>query len=102
MSEFTRDLSRVGGAVSAGLSQLSFGLQRQASREMERVRAQALLAVEREQGRALLTNTALQNTAALSALEAHCLQVAPLGDARYKLIVDAYAMGAANTIARWT
>ena len=69
--------------------------------QIERVQAQALVADVKEQGRALLTNTALQNVGALSALEAHLIQVAPLGEARYKHIVDAYAMGAAQAIARW-
>ncbi|HWH25144.1 MAG TPA: hypothetical protein VNT53_00660 [Pseudolysinimonas sp.] len=59
------------------------------------------MADTREQGRALLTNTALQNVGALSALEQHLIQVAPLGEARYKHIVDAYAMGAARSISGW-
>ncbi len=49
----------------------------------------------------LLTNTALNNVGALSALEQHLIQVAPLGEARYKHIVDSYAMGAAMAIQRW-
>lgn len=76
-------------------------MQRQAGREIERVQAQALVADVREQGRAFLTNTALQNVGALSALEAHLIEVAPLGEARYKHIVDSYAAGAAQAIARW-
>lgn len=102
MFETTKDLTPLGGAFSAnGLAQMSGSMQRQASREIERVQGQALVADVKEQGRALLTNTALQNVGALSALEAHLLQVAPLGEARYKHIVDAYAMGAAQAIARW-
>ena len=50
---------------------------------------------------AVLTNTALNNVGALSALEAHLIQVAPLGEARYKHIVDSYAMGASIAIQRW-
>ena len=45
---------------------------------------------------------ALNEVGSLSALETHLLQVAPLGEARYKHIVDAYAMGAARTIARFS
>jgi hypothetical protein len=96
------ELEPLGGMFSSnGLSQMSGSMQRQASREIERVQAQALIADTREQGRALLTNTALNNVGALSALEQHLIQVAPLGEARYKHIVDSYAMGAAAAIQRW-
>lgn len=96
------ELAPLGGAFSQqGLAQMSGSMHRQASREIERVQAQALIADTREQGRALLTNTALQNVGALTALEQHLIQVAPLGEARYKHIVDAYAMGAAQAISRW-
>ncbi|MCL2807436.1 MAG: hypothetical protein FWD27_04630 [Coriobacteriia bacterium] len=54
-----------------------------------------------EQGRGLLTSTALENVGALSALEAHLTQIAPQGAERYRHIVDAYALGAAQKIARW-
>ena len=96
------ELAPLGGAFGAqALAQMSGGIQRQAGREIERVQAQALIADTREQGRALLTNTALNNVGALSALEQHLIQVAPLGEARYKHIVDSYAMGAASAIQRW-
>lgn len=102
MFDSKTELAPLGGAFSAnGLAQMSSSAQRQTGREIERVQAQALVADVREQGRALLTNTALQNVGALSALEAHLIQVAPLGEARYKHIVDAYAMGAAQAVARW-
>jgi hypothetical protein len=96
------ELAPLGGAFgSQGLAQISSTMQRQAAREIERVQAQALIADTREQGRALLTNTALSNVGALSALEQHLIQVAPLGEARYKHIVDSYAMGAAQAVQRW-
>lgn len=96
------ELAPIGGSFGAqGLAQMSGSMQRQTGREIERVQAQALVADTREQGRALLTNTALQNVGALSALEQHLIQVAPLGEARYKHIVDAYAMGAARSISGW-
>lgn len=102
MFDTKNELAPLGGALSStGLAQMGAGMQRQASREVERVQGQALIAEVREQGRAFLTNTALQNVGALTALEQHLLQVAPLGEARYKHIVDAYAMGAAQAIARW-
>tara|TARA_R110000868_G_C10971200_1_gene769994 strand:+ start:11754 stop:12113 length:360 start_codon:yes stop_codon:yes gene_type:complete len=96
------ELAPLGGAFSSnGLAQMSGSMQRQTGREVERVQAQAVVAEVREQGRAFLTNTALQNVGALTALEQHLIQVAPLGEARYKHIVDAYAMGAAQSITRW-
>jgi hypothetical protein len=102
MFDSKTELAPLGGAFSSnGLAQMSGSAQRQTGREIERVQAQALVADVKEQGRALLTNTALQNVGALSALESHLIQVAPLGEARYKHIVDAYAMGAAQAIARW-
>jgi hypothetical protein len=100
--ESKTDLVPLGGAFGQqGLAQMSGSMQRQAGREIEKVQAQALIADTREQGRALLTNTALQNVGALTALEQHLIQIAPLGEARYKHIVDGYAMGAAQAISRW-
>lgn len=54
-----------------------------------------------EEARGYLANQALEIVGALTSLEQQLIQVAPLGEARYKLIVDSYAMGAANTIARF-
>jgi len=91
----------LGGAFGAqALPQMSGGMQRQAGKEIERLQAQALVADTREQGRALLTNTALNNVGVLSALEQHLIQVAPLGEARYKHIVDSFATSAAAAIQR--
>ncbi|MHB1371335.1 MAG: hypothetical protein ACYCW7_14200 [Pseudomonadaceae bacterium] len=83
------------------VERMSMPMQRQATREIERVVTQGLVTNTHEQVRALLTNTALQNVGALSSLEEHLNQVAPSGAARYQHIVDAYALGAAHTIARW-
>lgn len=82
------------------LTQMSGQMQRQTGREIERTQAQALVADVREQGRAFLANTALQNVGALTALEQHLISSLPLGEARYKHIVDAYTMGAAQAIIR--
>lgn len=96
------ELSAAGGAFGAqALSQMSGSMHRQAGREIERVQARALVANVHEEGRALLTGTALNNLGALSALEQHLIEIAPLGEARYKHIVDAYALGAAQAISRW-
>jgi hypothetical protein len=61
----------------------------------------AVLSMMYEQARATLTNTALQNVGALSALEDHLRNVSPSGAGRYKALVDAYALGAMRRIARW-
>ncbi|WP_431795265.1 hypothetical protein [Microbacterium enclense] len=101
MFETKKELAPLGGAFSStGLAQMSAGIQRQTSREVERVQGQAIVAEVKEQGRAFLTNSVLQNVGALTALEQHLIQVAPLGEARYKHIVDSYAMGAAQAISR--
>lgn len=89
------------GLMPQTLEQLSRPMQRQAGRDLERVIVQGLVTDTREQIRALLANTALQNVGALTALEEHLNHVAPSGAARYQLIVDAYAFGAAQTISRW-
>lgn len=102
MFETKKDLTPVGGAfTSTGLAQMSAGVQRQTSRELERVQGQAIVAEVKEQGRAFLANSVLQSIGALTALEQHLIQVAPLGEARYKHIVDSFTMGAAQAIVRW-
>jgi hypothetical protein len=54
-----------------------------------------------EQGRALLTSTALESVGALSAMEGYLCQVAPSGAHRYKLLIDACASAMANSILDW-
>jgi len=54
----------------------------------------------REQSRAMLASTALDNTAALSSMAAHLSAVAPYGHYCYYAIVQAYTIGAVNAIAR--
>lgn len=52
-------------------------------------------------GRAYLTQTALEHAGTLSALEQHLSSVTPHAAARYAHIVDGYVMGASNRLARW-
>lgn len=102
MFEAKKELAPLGGAfTSNGLAQMGAGMQRQTGREVERVQGQAVVAEVKEQGRAFLTNSVLQSVGALTALEQHLIQVAPLGEARYKHIVDSFTMGAAQAISRW-
>lgn len=50
---------------------------------------------------ALLTKAALDNVATLSALEAQLCFMAPMGEARYKTLIDSYTMTTAMRIAGW-
>ena len=70
-------------------------------REGGEVIANVIVSNLHEQGRVLLAKTALENLGALSALEAHLTQIAPNGEERYRSIVDAYTLGAAQKILRW-
>ena len=83
------------------LDRVAPSVARQTRRQIERVIGHGMVTEAHEQVRAILANAALENVGALSALEAHLLTIAPLGEARYKHIVDAYAMGAAREITRW-
>ena len=102
MLNSSKELSPLGGSTSSGLSRLSLGVQRQTRREVERVQARAIVAKLTEDGRAFLTHTALEHVGALTALEQHLITVAPLGEARYREIVDSYTLAAAAAIRRWS
>lgn len=99
----TTELLPTGSSMSSpqGLSQMSMGIQRQTRREVERVQSRAIVAKLVEDGRAYLTTTALEHVGALTALEQHLITVAPLGEARYREIVDSYTIGASAAIRRW-
>ncbi len=96
-------LTPLGASITShGLGRMSSGMQRQTARELERVQARAVVAKLVEDGRALLTHTALEHVGALTALEQHLITVAPLGEARYREIVDSYTLGASAAIRRWS
>lgn len=76
-----------------------------------RVPRDVIKAVQREHGRGLVVaarldagahaaRTGLLNTAMLSKDEETFIQFAPLGEARYKAIVDTYAIYAAGEVGR--
>ena len=93
-------------ALSNALADSSFGeltgmTKWEAKRDVSLAIKETVVAATREQGRACLTNIALENAGALSALEEHLTQIAPGGAERYRHIVDAYALGAAQKIAGW-
>ena len=70
-------------------------------RETNAIVRQTMATTLHEQGRAALAGTALENVVSLSALAENLTSIAPSGERRYHAIVDAYALGAANKIARW-
>lgn len=78
-----------------------------------RVPREVVRAVDREHGhghglvraarvdaRAYVANVALAHASILSADEANCIQMAPLGANRYRAIVDAFAIYAAGEVGR--
>ena len=89
--------SLIGTFNSQTTSKLKYLIQQGGSEVVKK----ALVSYIHEQGRTFLAKTALDNLAALSALEAHLTQVAPYGEERYQRIVDAYTIGAADKIMRW-
>jgi hypothetical protein len=98
-----KELSSLGGGLgSSSLAQLSLGVQRQTRREVERLQSRGIVAKLTEDGRAFLTHTALEHVGALTALEQHLITVAPLGEARYREIVDSYTLAAGAAIRRWS
>ena len=72
-----------------------------ATRDSRQLSRRVDSSITHEHYRALLTQTALNNIAALSTLEARLCEVAPYGEARYKAIVDSYTLSAAKKIVRW-
>ncbi len=74
-------------------------LSRPAGREVEAIRRRAVTATAKINAAAYVTHTALTFTAALSAEEARLVQQCPLGEARYKAIVDHFAGVACAEIA---
>ena len=59
-----------------------------------------LTADYQERSRAALVSNAMENAAALSALEMHLNAVAPSGWRRYRALVDSYTVGAITMIAK--
>lgn len=99
----TTELQQAGSSslTSQPFRGLSMGIERQTRREVERIQSRAIVAKLAEDGRALLTNVALEHVGALTALEQHLITVAPLGEARYRELVDSYTLGASAAIRRW-
>jgi hypothetical protein len=80
---------------------LNRSVAKQTRRDLDNVRANALVAEMVEEGRGLIASTALQIATMLASQEESARQVAPCGAARYKAIADAHAIGAAQAVSRW-
>ena len=61
----------------------------------------AMLEAGHDRCRALLAQSALQNTGSLAAMATRLSSIAPQGDEHYRAIVDAYARNAAMQVERW-
>lgn len=61
----------------------------------------AMLEAGHDRCRALLAQSALQNTGSLAAMAARLSSIAPQGGEHYRAIVDAYARNAAMQVERW-
>jgi len=75
-------------------------IMRRTRHDVERENSRALVLGARMEGGAYVARTALTNTALLTKDEESFIQLAPLGEARYKAIVDAYAIYAAGEVGR--
>jgi hypothetical protein len=102
MNQTMNQLTTMNGIFSSeALNNLPAIAKRSLRNDGAMVVKQTAVANLAEQGRAVVANTALENVGSLSALEDHLCQIAPGGSDRYKAIVDAYTLGAAQRIARW-
>lgn len=61
----------------------------------------AMLEVGHDRCRALLAQSALQNTGSLAAMATRLSSIAPQGSEHYRAIVDAYARNATMQVERW-
>ncbi|OJX70187.1 MAG: hypothetical protein BGO95_04095 [Micrococcales bacterium 73-13] len=107
------DLTTLGGEYPARELRLSNRAdQKHYTRELERVTAETAVAVRAEQariglanlherGRAVIANTAIDEVAALSALEEHLRATVPAAAPRVAAIVNAFTTGASMKILRW-
>lgn len=80
---------------------LSRAVARPVRRELDWVSGRAEVAAARDTARATLTHAALHNVGTLVSTCHSLMQVAPEGAAHYEALVNAYAAGAANAIARF-
>lgn len=90
---------RLGDALDALLGD-SVRVPREIVRAVDREHGRGLVQAARVDARAYVARTALVNTALLSADEANFIQMAPLGEGRYRAIIDNFAIFAAGEVGR--
>ena len=95
-------LALQGNGLSAqALDNMSWGIQRQTTREIEQVNKRAIIANVHEEARAQLCQTAMMNAGVISALEEQLIQFAPLGSSRYQAIADSFVIGTCKKLMQW-
>ena len=92
--------------VGSGLSTYSGqpasrAVARPVKRELDWVAGRSEVAAARDSARASLTNAAMHHVGTLVMTGQTLMQVAPEGAAHYETLLNAYAIGAANAIARF-
>lgn len=97
------ELSLFGGnssAVAPG-AYMGRGVAKTTKKSTDLVLGRAEVAYTTDAARAALTYSALNNVGTLVGAAEQLMQVAPAGQAYYEACLNAYAMGAANAIARF-
>jgi len=97
------DLSLFGSGASSALTgqNLGRGVSKQVKKSTDMVLGHAEVAYVTDGVRAGLTYSALNNIGTLVGAAEQLMEVAPAGQAYYEACINAYAMGAANGIARF-
>lgn len=97
------DLQLVGGSSSqlAPGQSMGRGVSRQTKKSTDVVLGRGEVALTTDTIRAGLTYSALNNVGTLVSTAKGLMEVAPEGAAYYEQIIGAYAIGAANAIARF-
>lgn len=72
--------------------------ERRLSGELAEAQRPAKIATAKIDGAAFATHVAVSHAAALSSLEARLIGIAPLGEARYKVLVDTFVGCAATEL----
>jgi hypothetical protein len=85
---------------SVGLVTQIRRLPRAVDRAIDLANGRALVAVAVVEGAALVTDIGMRELVDLTAREARAIELCPLGEPRYRVIVDTFAGLVANTVAR--
>ena len=89
-----------GLATSSG-SSMSRSVTKAVGKELDWLSARTEVAIARDDSRARLTNGAMHNVGTLVMTGQSLMHVAPEGAAHYETLLSAYAVGAAQAVARF-